>query len=287
VVKRALAKLRVKDDWFADISRGRTEEAFLRYVGTRFPAAVPRVLASDPTAGWFAMEFLGDEFATWKSRLMQGHADTADAHRAGATLGQIHRASWDDSTTAAQFATDENFRQLRVDPYLETTACRVPGMATWLRAEAARLQMTKRALVHGDFSPKNLMVAPDRFVILDAEVAWFGDPAFDTAFVLTHLFLKALLQGQKSEACLASARMFWSTYTLTLGPGADSALEARTTHLLLCLLLARVHGKSPVEYLTQPAQQKLVIDFASAWLPQPPLSLADTLTAWRKCLQHS
>jgi aminoglycoside phosphotransferase (APT) family kinase protein len=233
------------------------------------------------------MEYLGDGFVTWKSRLMRGDADAADADRAGGTLGLIHRTSWADPATAIQFATDKNFHQLRVEPYLETTARRVPAMAPWLLAEAARLQATKQALVHGDFSPKNLLVAPGRLVILDAEVAWFGDPAFDTAFALTHLFLKALLHREHCEPCLASARIFWSTYALAVGTRADATLEARTTHLLLCLLLARVHGKSPVEYLTQPAQRKLVVDFTCARLPQPPMSLADTLTAWRKHLHQS
>lgn len=287
VVKRALAKLRVRDDWFADTARNHSEVAFLRYVGARFPAAVPRILASDPAAGWFAMEYLGDGFTTWKSRLMNGQPDPADARRAGETLGLIHRTSWGDPVLAQQFATDRNFHQLRVEPYLETTARRVPELGPVLLAEAARLQATKLALVHGDFSPKNLLVAPDRLVILDAEVAWFGDPAFDTAFALTHLFLKALLPRERADATLDLARTFWSTYVLALGAQADSALEGRTTHLLLGLMLARVHGKSPVEYLTEPAQQKRVTDFACTWLPRGPMPFEDILTAWRTSLSHA
>ncbi len=268
VVKAALEKLRVKDDWFVDVSRNRVEQSFFEYVSPIIPAAVPRILGGGD--GWFAMEYLGDELHNWKSQLLVGNVDVETARLAGEILGRLHSASWADPTVRERFDTLPNFQALRIDPYLLTTSQRVPEAAEILRAEAARLAETKLALVHGDFSPKNLLVGPQRLIVLDAECAWFGDPAFDTAFLLTHLHLKGLLHPPALQLVPA----FWSAYTTACGHD----LEQRTVKLLLCLLLARVHGKSPAEYLSA-EQRDLVTRFILSHLSQPP-SLATLTEAW-------
>ena len=286
VVKSALPKLRVRDDWFADVSRNRVEQAYLRRVGALLPLAVPRVLFADADAGWFAMEYFGAEFANWKVRLLEGSAEIEHARRAGETLGVIHRATWGNGDVAREFATWRNFHQLRVEPFLETTAQRVPDLAPQLLAEAARLKRTTLALVHGDFSPKNMLVRPGRLVLLDAEVAWFGDPAFDPAFLLTHLHLKALLNSTASGAMAELTREFWQAYVTGLGAvHANTGLEARTTRLMLCLLLARVHGKSPVEYLSE-SRREFVVAFVRTHLPRPPAQLEAITAAWLKEISH-
>lgn len=268
VVKAALEKLRVKDDWFVDVSRNRVEQSFFEYVSPLMPAAVPRILGGGD--GWFAMEYLGDELQNWKSALLAGNIEIETAKLAGAVLGRMHAASWDDPVARARFDTLPNFQALRIDPYLLTTAERVPEAAAVLRAEAARLAATQLALVHGDFSPKNLLVGAGRLIVLDAECAWFGDPAFDAAFLFTHLHLKALLNPQ----ALPLIPTFWTAYSSACGHD----LEQRTVKLLLCLLLARVHGKSPAEYLS-PAQRDLVTRFVLSHLSQPP-ALAALTEAW-------
>lgn len=275
VVKRALAKLRVRDDWFADTSRNATEFRYFRRVGTIIPEAVPRILGGDPDAGWFAMDYLAGDFTDLKSRLMRGIAEPEHARRAGGVLGTIHGATWGDAAIAAEFDTWKNFHQLRVEPYLETSARRVPDLATFIFAEAASLERTRLALVHGDYSPKNLLVAPGRLVVLDAEVAWFGDPAFDTAFFLTHLHLKALRNAAAPSAFLALVPEFWNAYTAALGSRNNPDLEARTVRLTLCIILARVHGKSPVEYLTDPARQQFITTFVRTHLPNPPAAVRE------------
>lgn len=258
VVKAALPKLRVKDDWFADVSRNRVEQAFFEYAAPIIPEAVPRILGGGD--GWFAMEYLGD-MPNWKTFLLAGEADESTARLAGTVLGRLHAASWLDDSARTRFDTLPNFHALRIEPYLLTTAARVPEVADILRAEATRLAETQLALVHGDYSPKNLLTGPQRLIVLDAECAWFGDPAFDTAFMLTHLYLKALLHPHASALVPA----FWSAYSHACGHD----LEERTVRLLLCLLLARVHGKSPVEYLSD-AQRGFITRFVIAHLPQPP-----------------
>ena len=280
-VKRALAKLRVKDDWFADVGRNRVEQQFLAYAGRVAPESVPRVLHADGVCGWFAMEFLGDEWKNWKAELMAGRADRESARLAGGTLGRLHAASWNDPAARERFATIKNFTDLRIAPYLLTAAERVPALRGLLEREAARLAATALALVHGDYSPKNLLVAPGRLVILDAETAWFGDPAFDTGFLLNHLYLKALLHAPASAPYLGLVDDAWRAYAGALGRAADADLEARTVRLVLCLMLARVHGKSPAEYLTDPARRDFITDFVHRHLPHPPATIAALSMAWR------
>jgi aminoglycoside phosphotransferase (APT) family kinase protein len=267
VVKAALPKLRVKDDWFADLSRNRVEQDFFNYAAPMIPTHVPRILGRGDD--WFAMEYLG-EMPNWKTKFLAGEIDLETARLAGDVLGRLHAGSWLEDAAQERFATLPNFHALRIEPYLLTTASRVPEAADILRAEAARLAQTKLALVHGDYSPKNLLVAPQRLIVLDAECAWFGHPAFDTAFMLTHLHLKALLNRDAIHLVPA----FWSAYTKACGHD----LEERTVRLLLCLLLARVHGKSPVEYLNE-SQQARVTRFVLTHLPDPP-SLTALTASW-------
>jgi aminoglycoside phosphotransferase (APT) family kinase protein len=279
VVKAALPKLRVSADWHADISRNAVEKSYLEYAGTIVPGAVPRVLGGSAEAGWFAMEFVDQGFENWKQRLLAGDANPAHARLAGEILGRLHRASMNDPGVRSRFATWENFRALRIDPYLLATAERVPAARAALRAEAERLAGTQLALVHGDFSPKNLLVGANRLMVLDAECGWFGDPAFDTAFLINHFVLKALFHADKPQRLLALIPEFWLAYAAVMEP-ADPQLERRTVRLVLCLMLARVHGKSPVEYLPQPAQKTAVTDFVLSRLTQPPESVAELASAW-------
>lgn len=283
VVKHALEKLRVKDDWFADTSRNFFEQAYMRYAGSVVPGCVPQILYADGERQFFAMEYLGDGWANWKSELLDGRAEPRYAATAGATLAAIHGASWEDAGLRKQFATTPNFIKLRIDPYLLTTGARNPGLDVFFQAEAERLACTSQALVHGDFSPKNILLASGsaRIAVLDCEAAWFGDPAFDLAFFLNHLLLKALHLPAHRDAFLALAKTFLAAYRTRLGERFSPDLEARTTRLLLMFLLARVDGKSPVEYLAgQAEKQNFIRDFVTRALPQPPATFAGLADRW-------
>ncbi|MBP6506374.1 MAG: phosphotransferase [Opitutaceae bacterium] len=281
VIKQALAKLKVKAAWFANTDRNRVEQAYFAYTATLVPSMVPQLLHSGDT--WFAMEYLDDGFMNWKTELLAGRANLTSAKLAGAFLGQVHRASWDNAAVRTEFATDKNFHDLRIEPYLLTTGLRLPALQSLFEVEAKRLGGSKQALVHGDYSPKNMLVSTDRMFVLDAEVAWFGDPAFDLAFLLTHLHLKILVNVSNSAPTYALIPTFWDRYCTTLGKAADAALEGRTCRLILMLMLARVHGKSPAEYLSTD-QQQTVTDFASAGLLDLPRRLSALTTAWMTAL---
>jgi len=287
VVKRALAKLKVRDDWFADVGRNRYERAFMEYVGGFLPEAVPALRQSSDEHGYFAMEYLAPEFANWKQLLLAGCCQQEHAILAGRLLGAIHRHSSGDPQAAQMFDTTPNFHALRVESYLLTTAARHPKIQSLIEAEAERLESTRDGLVHGDFSPKNILIHGNRMVLLDCEVAWYGDPAFDTAFLLNHLFLKALHCGPHAVELEKMISIFWATYLAARGPACDQReIEQRTTRLLLMLMLARVDGKSPVEYLSSEHQQ-VVRDFVSFQLPRGQFQLAPLVQEWMAAINKT
>ena len=192
VVKKALPKLNVAADWYADVNRNSSEQAYLKYVQQFLPRAVPSILHTDFTEGLFIMEYLGDGFTNWKTTLLQQQIDPKHTIEAARILGSIHCHSWGDSSVASSFDTVQNFYELRLEPYLLATAKKHPKISPLLEQESLRLSSSAVCLVHGDYSPKNILIHPNRMVILDCEVAWYGDPTFDVAFLLSHLLLKSL-----------------------------------------------------------------------------------------------
>jgi aminoglycoside phosphotransferase (APT) family kinase protein len=194
-------------------------------------------------------------------------------------LGRIHAATADDTRLAQAFATDANFHALRLEPYLEESARVHPGLAPRLLALVQRTAATRRVLVHGDVSPKNVLLGPHGPVLLDAECAWFGDPAFDLAFCLNHFLLKAAHLPSHAPALLASYRAFFAAYLPMVHWEAVATLEDRVASLLPALALARIDGKSPVEYLAD-RQRQAVRAAAIALLQDPPSSLESIASGW-------
>ena len=204
-VKAALPTLRVADEWHAPVERNAVEYAWLLFARQR-PGCVPGLLGHDPGAGFFAMEFLPPATApSWKAELMAGRVDPVLAGQVGDVIGQIHAVSAADPQVPGAFATDGNFAALRIEPYFHVTARRNPGVADRLYELAERTALTRVALVHGDLSPKNILARRTGPVILDAECAWFGDPAFDVAFCLTHLVLKTVVRPDRAGQLRDSA----------------------------------------------------------------------------------
>lgn len=279
-VKRALPRLRVAQLWEAPVERNRYERMWMEAVGAILPGATPRVLAHDNT-GLFAMEYLPPErYPLWKAELAAGHADRSHASTVGERLARIHAATAGNSSVAERFATDASFRAIRLEPYLIAAARRHPALAARLHALAERTAATRHCLVHGDVSPKNLLIGPQGPVFLDAECAWYGDPAFDAAFCLNHLLLKCLWVPTARDAFIACFDAFSASYLAGAHWESRAALEARVASLLPGLLLARVDGKSPVEYLTGESDQARVRRVASALIEAHPSTLGQVRDAW-------
>ncbi len=285
-VKRALPKLRVAANWEAPIERNAFEVAWMAVAAAVNPQAVPRLRGHDDAAGLFIMDYLDPAaYRLWKADLRDGCAEPAVAAAVGERLVRIHAATAHSDVVARRFPTDSFFHALRLAPYLEATAERHPAVAGVLHGLMKTTANSREALVHGDVSPKNILIGPHGPVFLDAECAWYGDPAFDLAFCLNHLLLKCLWNpaaapdfGRCFEALCAS---YARGVTWTAWP----TLEQRAARLLPGLLLARVDGKSPVEYLNDETQKNIVRRAALALLVAPLSTLGGVLARWNEELQ--
>ncbi len=259
VLKRALPKLKTAQAWTADVRRVLREADALAYLAPRLePGAVPRLVARDDARFLIVMEAAPPSARNWKELLMSGAADPGVAGRAGALLGEIHGRTAGDPEAERRFGAASNFSELRLDPYFGSAARARPECAGALDRLVRKLRSRRVCLVHGDYSPKNMLVAEGRLVLLDYEVVHWGDPSFDATFCLAHLLLKALRFPERSAAYLDLADAFTKGYR-TRAPGwlADATL-GDAPFVLGGMLLARVDGKSPVEYLTTPRQKDAV-----------------------------
>jgi aminoglycoside phosphotransferase (APT) family kinase protein len=285
-IKRALAQLKVAADWRAPVARNHWEVEWMRVAGAIVPAAVPAILGEDRELGCFAMSFLApDDYPVWKALLRDGDIDLETAAAVGDVLGRIHAATADRPEIAERFPTDDIFFAIRLEPYLVATARAHPDLARRLDALVETTRTTKRVLVHGDFSPKNLLAGPAGPVILDAECAWYGDPAFDLAFVLNHLLLKGAWQPQWRARYAAAFNALATAYFAHVACEAPAICELRTAALLPGLMLARIDGKSPVEYLVDDGSKNEVRVFARTLLTDPVPTLGEIARRW--CAQGS
>jgi 5-methylthioribose kinase len=287
VVKRALARLKVAADWQAPIERNRYEVAWLREAAAIDPAMVPEVLAADDAGGIFAMAWLDPvRHPVWKDELRAGRVDLAFAAEVGRRMAAVHAATAGRADVARRFATDRIFHSIRLEPYLEATALRHATVAAALMALSQKTLATRRALVHGDVSPKNILAGPNGPIFLDAECAWYGDPAFDLAFCLNHLLLKCLWNRGASPSFLAAFEALRDGYLASVDWEPAAELEARAAALLPGLFLARVDGKSPVEYVTEERDRELVRSVALPLVAVAPDRLATISESWRAALQR-
>ncbi|HEX4159058.1 MAG TPA: phosphotransferase [Rhizomicrobium sp.] len=285
-VKRALPRLKVAAFWEAPVARSTHEWRWIKFASEVAPDSIPRPLAHDPARGLLAMEYLDPAvFPVWKQLLLQRKADIETASSVADILARLHRASAENQKIAAQFDADGAFYALRIEPYLLEAARRNPQVADILQILAERTLTARIALVHGDVSPKNILVGPRGPVFLDAETAWYGDPAFDLAFCLSHLLLKCLARPVWRDNYLACFDAFALRYLSSVSWEAPVELERRALQLLPALLLARVDGKSPVEYLTD-TDRAFVRDFSCRWLRNPPKSLDHLARLWRGAVKE-
>ncbi len=282
-IKRALAKLRVAADWHAPVERNLYEARWMRRANAAVAGSAPVILGQDRESGALAMAFLPpDNHPLWKAQLRDGHADPVFAARVADTLVRIHAATASDPAIAAEFPTDTIFHDIRLEPYLVATGRAHPDLTSRFETLVATTQANKHALVHGDVSPKNILCGPSGPVFLDAECAWWGDPAFDLAFCLNHLLLKCLWTPAATDGFLACFDAMVATYRAGITWESADGLESRAAALLPGLFLARVDGKSPVEYITTDADRDRVRRVARPLIADPPDRLATVRLAWTR-----
>ncbi len=249
VVKQALGRLRVEQEWLATPDRAGAESDALRLAAEICPGSVPAVLASVPEDFLVVLERAPGGCVDWKSQLLAGRTEAVVGSRLGSLLGAWHGATASDRAVRARFGDLSAFVQLRIDPYHRSIAMRHPDVAERIEFLAEALVGPGRCLVHGDFSPKNILVGGATLWVIDWEVAHFGDPVFDLAFALCHLRLKAAHRPLDASGYRAVAEAFLHAYRQVATELAAGITESVLVGHTACLLLARVDGKSPAEYL--------------------------------------
>jgi aminoglycoside phosphotransferase (APT) family kinase protein len=286
VVKRALARLRVEADWRAPVERAESEVEWIRVAGTLDGRIVPTVIAQDRVRHLFVMTYLPKaQFPVWKDELASGVVDDEFAGAVGGWLARIHASTAHAPDIARRFATKDQFHALRLDAYLLHAAAANPDVARELHGLVQGVAGADIALMQGDISPKNILHGPQTPVFLDAETACWGDPAFDLAFCLNHLLLKCIWRPEHTSRYAASFVALKDRYLAGVNWEARDATERRAASLLAGLLLARIDGKSPVEYITAERDKRFVREHAKTFLRQQKKTLDTMLADWAAAMQ--
>ena len=269
-IKRALAQLKVKAEWLAPVERNTAEVTWMRIAQAIVPAAVPTILGQDAESQSYAMAYLEPAAnPVWKNQLRDGVVEVRTAQAVAQALLAIHRATAAQPALAEQLPFNDYFHALRLAPYFLAAAQAQPAVASVLEHLVERTHAARIAMVHGDVSPKNILVGPGGPVLLDAECACYGDPAFDLAFCANHLLLKCVWKPAHAPAYLAAFDVLVATHLAGVQWEEPAGFARRVAELLPALLLARIDGKSPVEYLTAEGERALVRKFALRYLQQP------------------
>ena len=279
VVKQALAKLRVQVDWFSDPQRIHREALGMSWLTELAPVgSTTKLVFEDHEHHLLGMSAVPHPHTNWKTMLLAGNLQMDHVEQFGILLGTIHRKSSGRIEELRPLFGDRGFfESLRLEPYYLYTASQVPEAHNFLHLLVEETRATVQTLTHGDYSPKNVLVHADRLVLLDHEVVHLGDPGFDLGFGLTHLLSKAHHLAAQRSSFVVAALHFWVTYWQNVTHRQDEAvwrhLEPRAVRHTLGCMLARVRGRSPLEYLNAAERDRQAAAIVTL-MADPPLTVA-------------
>ena len=277
VIKQALPKLRVAEDWFSDPARIHCEALGLTWLARIAPpGSITPIVFEDRERHLLAMQAVPPPHENWKTQLLAGRLERDQIVQFGQLLGTIHRRSHEfQPEIEPVFEGRIFFETLRLEPYYRLSATRNPTTSGFFAELIADTLAARLSLVHGDYSPKNILVHEGRLILLDHEVIHFGDPAFDLGFSLTHLLSKAHHVRAHRAAFLQAVEWYWESYCQSAGeiPRLPGWERRAVRHSLACLL-ARVDGRSPLEYLT-PAERNRQREIVLSMMADLPESVLD------------
>jgi aminoglycoside phosphotransferase (APT) family kinase protein len=278
VLKQALAKLRVATDWFSSPERIHQEALGLRWLHELAPpGSIPRFLFEDHEHHILAMTAVPRPHENWKTMLLRGEIVPDHVRQFGRLLADIHHGAMSRRAELEPIFRDTSFfESLRVEPYYAFSGRQTPAAAEFLEALIAETRATRRSLVHGDFSPKNVLVREERLVLLDHEVIHWGDPAFDLGFSLAHFLSKAHHFPAWRAEFARAAHLYRQSYD-------DRSSEQRAVRHVLGCLLARVDGRSPLEYLgsAERGRQRAAV---LRLMAKPPAGIGPLIDQFISCL---
>jgi aminoglycoside phosphotransferase (APT) family kinase protein len=252
VLKQALAKLRVQVDWFSPPERVHREALGMRWLAQLAPTGtITPFIFEDFAHHILAMGTVPQPHQNWKALLLAGQIEPDHVAQFARLLGSIHRLSNERLAEIEPLFGDRGyFESLRLEPYYAYTATQVEPAASFLADLLGETRAHRETIVHGDYSPKNVLVHNGRLVLLDHEVIHVGDPGFDLGFSMTHFLSKAHHLPAKRSQFAAATADYWRIYKEEAGNAPwSNELEARAVRHTLGCLLARVAGRSTLEYL--------------------------------------
>lgn len=254
VLKQALAQLAVSEKWVADQRRAIVEADAIELFNQISPKQVPKLLFRDPERSILVLERVELGSTVWKSDLLAGKINPDIGAKLGHTLASWHNFGQQNPGAKERFMEDSLFDQLRIDPFYRFVASKNPQLQVSIQKLINDLEGDKSSIVHGDFSPKNIMISmSDEVFILDFEVTHVGNPVFDIAFLIAHLLCKFFRAPAVLQAKLLAntANSFKNEY------GKLREISPSFLNHAALIALARIEGKSPVNYLTEDEQHKL------------------------------
>ncbi len=243
----------------------------LRWLGEFAPVgSITPLIFEDHEHHLLGMEAVPQPHENWKVMLLRGDLHADHVRQFATLIGDVHRESNRRLDELMPVFGDRDFYEtLRVEPYYRYTASQVPESAAFYEQLIADTYARQDTIVHGDFSPKNVLVYQDRLILLDHEVIHLGDPCFDLGFGMTHLLSKAHHIPSMRDEFADAADLFWEVYwsTVDTGAGWTAGLEERAVRHTLGCMLARVRGRSPLEYMDETErtrQAAVVVDLMTA-----------------------
>ncbi|MBV6640323.1 MAG: aminoglycoside phosphotransferase family protein [Cyclobacteriaceae bacterium] len=281
VIKQALQQLKTKSEWFSDPARILIENLGLKWLYDHLPpGSIPQPIFCDEKNHLLIMEAISPPAKNLKELLLAGVIEKDYIKSFGALLGTIHMKSLNDPDASKTFHNRDYFINLRIEPYYEHTSHKLTQFQTFYADLIESTLETQLTIVHGDYSPKNVLIKDGRLILLDHEVMHFGDPAFDVGFSITHFLSKA--NHLNNPAYVDAARLSWDSYRSIFNYERDNFEQRCVKHLLGCML-ARVHGKSPLEYFAAD-EHKWQYETVSSLINEMPSTLTQLFESYKNLL---
>jgi 5-methylthioribose kinase len=190
-VRQSRYYVKAHEDLQRDPGRVDTEAKALAFIDRIVPGVVPKVIRIDRTNSVLILsdiklggQLLADELAA-------GRVHPEAGPQFGSTIGEIQKATF--GLSLGQILGDASIvESSNKNSYLgartEAPLRLYPEQTQQLLEDSAK---AARCFVMGDLSPKNIFVEEQSVRFLDLERTSTGDPAYDPAYVITHLLIDA------------------------------------------------------------------------------------------------
>ncbi len=251
-IKRSLKRLLVKKKWIANTNRIKFEYLWLKHCQSILKRNIPNTYEFNDKKKYIVMEYLKtSQYKTLKQLYFKRIININTIKLISKHLYTIHSNSSNYKTKKTFEGNYKNFYDLRLDPYFNEVGRVYPKYKGYIKKINEDYIKNSSTLVHGDFSPKNILVDKNKIIYLDAECCNFGDPVFDLVFFTNHLLIKSIFFKDKSQEFIKLYLSFYKEYLSNLSTKNFNSYIDRIIKMTPIMLLSRVDGKSPVEYISQ------------------------------------